>query len=116
MAHRHHGQGVLPVVAVLRRPRRATLVAFVLGVLATAPITAFVTTPRATDPVAVDQRRGTVGRVSSDGRAFVVEGAGSFRVFTTQGRGQLVRGAPVVVGVIHVAGFEDVPLYVRSAR
>ena len=76
----------------------------------------FVATPRATDLVAVDERRGIVGRVSADGRAFVLQGAGSYRVFTTEGRARLVTGSPVVVGVIHVAGFEDVPpLYVRAA-
>jgi hypothetical protein len=102
-------------VAVLRRPRRRVAAAFALGVLLTAPVTAYVVTPRPTDLVAVDERRGAVGRVSADGKAFVVEGAGSFRVFTTEGRAQLVTGTPVVVGVIHVAGFEDVPLYLRPA-
>jgi hypothetical protein len=102
-------------VAVLRRPRRATVAAFVLGVFMTGPVTAFVVTPRAADLVAVDERRGIVGRVSADGTAFVVDGAGSYRVFTTEGRSRLVTGSPVVVGVVHVAGFEDVPLYIRSA-
>lgn len=102
-------------MAVLRMPRRVVVAAFVLGVLAGAPVTALVVAPHTSDLVAVDELRGTVGRVSADGRAFVLDGTASFHVFATQGAERLVTGARVVVGVIHVADLDDVVLYVRSA-
>jgi hypothetical protein len=102
-------------MAVLRRTGSpvVVLLSFLLGAVLAAALTAIVVTPRPGDLVQVDERRGTIGTVSADGGAFVVEGVGSYRVFTTEGLRNLRRGERVVVGLVHVRGSTDVPLYIR---
>ena len=97
------------------RSRAAACAAvFVFGVVIGALSGVAIVAPRPSDLVQVDRVTGTVDVVSSDGSAFSLSGAGSFRAFTTAGTAALRPGERVVVGLVHVAGLEDVVLYVRA--
>jgi hypothetical protein len=102
-------------MALLRRahPAAPVLAAFLVGALLAASLTRAVVAPRPGDLVKVDERHGTVGLVAADRSAFVLRGIGSYRVFTTRGVGNLRPGERVVVGLLHVSGADDVPLYIR---
>jgi hypothetical protein len=100
----------------LLKGRGVVVVSFLVGAVIAATLTAITVTPHPGDLTQVDERQGTVGVVAADGSAFVVDGAGSFRVFTTQGVANLRPGERVVVGLVHVLGGTDVPLYIRPQR
>jgi hypothetical protein len=103
-------------MAVLSRRHRALAFAavFAAGVVAGAVPATGIASSHPSDLVRADRIVGTVGVVSSGGKAFTVSGAGSFRAFTTAGVGHLRPGERVEVGLVHVAGLEDVVLYVRA--
>jgi len=103
-------------MAVLSGPPRAVACAaiFAFGVVAGVVPTAAIVSSRPSDLVRADRVVGTVGVVSADRQAFTVSGAGSYRIFTTAGIEGLRPGERVEVGLVHVAGMEDVVLYVRA--
>ena len=102
-------------MALLRRAGSpvVAVVSFLLGALLAVTLTAIVVAPRPGDLVRVDERHGTVGVVADGGSAFVVEGVGSYRVFTTEGLQNLRPGNRVVVGLVHLRGGMEVPIYVH---